>query len=78
MNLMRLEEAVDRNPGVVSGALCFRGTRVPVSTLWVHLEKGKMRDFYEDFPGVTPEMVLAVLQASEDLVERSIPLKKTA
>ena len=78
MKAMRLEQAVSRDPEVVSGALCFRGTRVPVSTLWVHLEKGKLADFFEDFLGVTQEMVQAVLEASEDLVERTIPLKKSA
>jgi uncharacterized protein (DUF433 family) len=60
MEDMRLEEAVSRDPSMVSGALCFRGTRVPVSTLWTHIDKSNLEDFYEDFPGVSPEMVQAV------------------
>ena len=75
---MTLEQAVSRDKGTVSGALCFRGTRVPVKTLFDHIEAGKLADFYEDFPGVRKEMVETVLRASEELLETKIPLARTA
>lgn len=66
---MTIDQAVSRDPGVMSGALCFRGTRVPVSTLFAHLQAGELNEFYAGFPNVTPEMVEAVLRGSEELLE---------
>ena len=40
----------------------FSGTRVPVETLFLHLEKGiSIDEFLEDFPSVTKEQVIGVL-----------------
>ena len=39
----------------MSGALCFRDTRVPVSTLFDHLEVEELDEFYVGFPSVGPE-----------------------
>ncbi|HEY3780381.1 MAG TPA: DUF433 domain-containing protein [Fimbriimonadaceae bacterium] len=66
---MKIEEAVWKDAGRMSGALCFRNTRIPVSTLFFHLEAGQMSEFYRDFPDVTPEMAAAVLEASHELLE---------
>ena len=45
--------AVERDPEKVSGAWVFRGTRVPVSTLFENLRDGATIDeFLEWFPGV--------------------------
>ena len=42
---------VCRDPEIMSGALCFRGTRVPVKNLFDYLEgTSKLEDFVEDFP----------------------------
>ena len=55
--------AVERNPESVSGAWVFRGTRVPVSTLFENLEDGALvSQFVEWFPGVTLEQVRTVLE----------------
>ena len=54
--------AVEREPGRVSGAWVFRGTRVPVVALFENLEGGaSVDDFLSWFPGVTREQVEAVL-----------------
>lgn len=40
----------------------FNGTRVPVETLFWHLEKGiSIDEFLEDFPSVTKDKALGVL-----------------
>ena len=70
---MTLEEAVSRSADTMSGALCFRGTRVPVQTLFDHLEVGQLAQFYADFPGVTAQMVEVVLHTSAELIEHQIP-----
>jgi uncharacterized protein (DUF433 family) len=58
--------AVERTLGKVSGALVFKGTRVPVKALFENLEDGaRVDDFLEWFPGVTREQVEAVLRHAE-------------
>ena len=54
--------AVERDPGKMSGALVFRGTRLPVSTLFETLKHGAtINDFMEWYPGATREQVEAVI-----------------
>jgi uncharacterized protein (DUF433 family) len=56
-------KAVERSPGVVSGAWVFRGTRVPVSALFENIEGGAtVEQFLEWFPGVTHQQVDDVLE----------------
>ncbi len=53
---------VERSPERVSGAWVFRGTRVPVRSLFENLEDGAcIDDFLQWFPGVKREQVEAVL-----------------
>lgn len=55
--------AVERDPGRVSGAWVFRGTRVPVAALFENLEDGaSIQDFVQWFTGVTLEQTRAVLE----------------
>ena len=45
----------------------FRGTRVPVKTLVDYLEAGDcLDDFLGDYPTVTREQVLAVLELAKE------------
>ena len=51
------------NPERLGGTPCFYGTRVPVQTMWDYIEGGEALDrFVADFPGVTREHALAVLE----------------
>jgi uncharacterized protein (DUF433 family) len=53
---------VERQPSKVSGAWVFRGTRVPVASLFENLRDGaSIDDFVQWFPGVTRRQVEAVL-----------------
>ena len=55
--------AVESDPGRVSGAWVFRGTRVPVAALFENLEDdASAHQFVEWFPGVSIEQVRAVLE----------------
>lgn len=55
--------AVERLPDRVSGAWVFRGTRVPVASLFENLEDGALvTQFVEWFPGVTLEQARSVLE----------------
>jgi len=58
--------AVERQPGKVSGAWLFKGTRVPVRALFENLEaRPRVDEFLEWFPGVAREQVEAVLHHAE-------------
>ena len=55
--------AVERNPGKLSGAWAFTGTRVPVYALFENLAAGAtVGDFVEWLPGVEERQVIAVLE----------------
>ena len=57
---------VERDPGKVSGAWVFRGTRVPVIALFENLEGGaRVDDFLDWFPGVSRQQVEAVLEHTQ-------------
>jgi uncharacterized protein (DUF433 family) len=51
------------SPDYLSGAPNFTGTRVPVQALFDYIEGGDPLDeFLEDFPNVTSEHAVAVLE----------------
>ena len=59
--------SVERVSGKVGGAWVFKGTRVPVKSLFENLEDGaRVNDFLDWFPGVTHEQVTAVLEQAEN------------
>jgi uncharacterized protein (DUF433 family) len=61
--------AVESVPGKVSGAWVFRGTRMPVATVFENLEEGMTIDeLVEMYDGLTREQVKAVL----DFAARSL------
>ena len=56
---------VSRDPEVMSGALCFTGTRVPEKNLFDYLEgSSSLEDFLEDFPSISRQRAVAVLEAA--------------
>ena len=60
--------AVESIPGKVSGAWVFRGTRMPVATIFENLEDGMTIDEIMEQFDVTREQVTAVL----DFAARSL------
>lgn len=60
---MNPESIININPNVLSGTPVFKNTRVPVETLFDHLERGvSIAEFLEDYPSVTKEQVIAILE----------------
>ena len=67
---MTKEQLISRDKDIMSGALVFAGTRVPVKTLLDYLKAGDtMDDFLEDFPTVKKEQAQGFLE----LVEQKLP-----
>lgn len=59
------ESFVWTDPERMGGTPCFRGTRVPVKTLFDYLRAGdSLGMFLDDFPGVQREQTRAVLKAA--------------
>ncbi|WP_209725252.1 DUF433 domain-containing protein [Duganella sp. 1411] len=53
------------DPEIMSGTPCFRDTRVPIKTLFDYLEGGSsLDDFLTDFPSVSRDMAVAILNLS--------------
>jgi uncharacterized protein (DUF433 family) len=63
------------SPGVQGGTPCFAGTRVPVASLFDHLEQGvPLDEFLADFPTVSREQAVAVLElAKADSAKHAVP-----
>ena len=58
---------VSRSEEIMSGAVVFAGTRVPLQTLMDYLEEGSSLDeFLEDFPTVSREHAVAVLELAKE------------
>ena len=56
-------DVINIDPEVLGGTPVFKGTRVPIETLFDHLESGITIDaFLDDFPSVTKDQVIQVLE----------------
>lgn len=61
--------AVVRDPEIMHGVPCFRGTRVPLQTLFDYLEGGDpLEEFLEDFPTVSSDLAIQALEEAKHLL----------
>lgn len=61
---------VHSDPEILDGTPVFVGTRVPVKSLFDHLEAGDSLDeFLEDFPSVRREQAIAALELAREMTE---------
>lgn len=61
--------AVHSDREILGGTPVFAGTRVPLRNLIDYLEKGHSLDtFLDDFPSVSREQVVAVLEAAHEAI----------
>lgn len=63
---MKANSLVTVDPEILGGTPVFKGTRVPVKSLFDYLENNyTLEEFLECFPSVTHEMACRVLEQSE-------------
>jgi uncharacterized protein (DUF433 family) len=63
-----LGEYIVTDPDIFGGDPVFRGTRVPVASLFEHLEGDcSLDEFLENFPSVSREVAVAVLTGAQKL-----------
>ena len=61
---------VHSDPDILGGTPVFVGTRVPVKSLYDHVEAGDTLDeFLESFPSVTREQAVAALELGRSMTE---------
>jgi uncharacterized protein (DUF433 family) len=64
---MSSTDLITVDSGILGGAPVFKGTRVPVKSLFEYLERGyTVEKFVKCFPSVTKAMVCKVLERSEE------------
>ncbi len=62
---------LNRSAEVLGGTLVFAGTRVPFQTFIDYLKAGEsLGDFLEDFPTVTRDQMIAVLENAQQSLMR--------
>ena len=64
-----MQQVITRHPDIMHGTPVFRGTRVPVQTLFDYLEGGEtLEDFLAGFPTVPRELALQALEEAKRLL----------
>lgn len=66
---MDIKTLITVDSDTLGGQPVFTGTRVPVESLFDHLEAGvPLDEFLDDFPTVTKEQAIAVLELANRLL----------
>lgn len=67
--MTKIKDYINIDQEILSGQPVFKGTRVPIETLFLHLEKGvSLNEFLEDFPTVSKEQAIRVLEIAEKIM----------
>ena len=66
---MEINEIINVDEDILGGQPVFRGTRVPVESLFDHLKAGvPLDEFLDDFPTVSKEQAIALLDVANKLL----------
>jgi uncharacterized protein (DUF433 family) len=66
---MNISEIITIDNDILSGQPVFKGTRVPVESLFDHLEAGvSLDEFLDDFPTVSKTQAIALLDVANKLM----------
>lgn len=66
---MRIQDIIQIDQEIMSGQPVFMGTRVPVDSLFDHLEAGiSLDEFLDDFPSVTKEQAISLLEIANKML----------
>ena len=68
------QSLVSRDPDIMSGSLCFAGTRMPMKNLFDYLKgSSSLEEFLEDFPSVSRARAIAALEAARERLKADAP-----
>lgn len=67
--MTNIRDYINIDQEILGGQPVFKGTRVPIETLFLHLEKGvSLDEFLDDFPTVSKEQAVSVLGIAEKIM----------
>lgn len=70
---MNTSDLITVDPDILGGTPVFKGTRVPVRSLFDYLEDNySLDEFLECFPSVTREMARRILERSESALLKAL------
>ena len=74
--MSHVSEIITENPEILGNQPVFKGTRVPVESLFDYLESGETLDsFLDNFPTVTKVQAMAVIEIASKLLSSQNILK---
>ena len=73
---MDWKACITADPEIMHGAVCFRGTRIPVSVVLDNLAAGESAEYLlGQYPSLRPEHIPAAIAYAADLArERVVPV----
>lgn len=64
---MNARDLITADPDILGGTPVFKGTRVPIKSLFEYLDRGySLDEFLECFPSVSPKQAHQILECSEE------------
>jgi uncharacterized protein (DUF433 family) len=70
---MTSESLITCDPQILDGTPVFKGTRVPIRTLFDYLSDGlSLEYFLESFPSVNRELATNVLRLGQERIEHEV------
>lgn len=70
---MKASDYISIDPEIMSGTPCFKGTRVPVSVLFVNLAAGiSLSRILDEYPSIPLEAAKALLSMCTDRLVREV------
>lgn len=77
---MDWKQLISVDPQVMHGAVCFRGTRIPVSVVLDNLAAGEtVEAILDEYPSLKPEHIPAAISYAAELArERILPVPERA
>jgi uncharacterized protein (DUF433 family) len=73
-DIIHLMHPISSDPEILGGTPCFTGTRVPIKNLFDALAHGRSLDYFlEQFPTVTRQQALAVLELARQKLLHPAP-----
>ncbi|CAN5125183.1 hypothetical protein BH09BAC1_BH09BAC1_13690 [soil metagenome] len=69
LSMESIKDLITIDSETLGGKAVFKGTRVPVESLFDHLEMGiSLNEFLDDFPTVGREQAVKILEIAEKLI----------
>jgi uncharacterized protein (DUF433 family) len=66
---MKIQDIIKIDKEIMSGQPVFVGTRIPVDSLFDHLEAGiSLDEFLDDFPSVSKQQAISLLEIANKML----------